>query len=306
MTVNPLNYRPSRSAAYYTPPRRIDSRRAAVSFIVGALAAAVGGVAYALIQRQLEHVLLRIGEAIAGALAIGAIASATVAYARVRVPLLASGIGALLALIALYAMWIAWVHACFPAGLGLTYPWLVRHPISVSRLIRLLNQLGTWKYQDELVRGPALWIIWILEITPMLLCGVLFPLKAMPGDVPCLTCGTECKLVRPIARFAIECRDELLSRAEARDFAHLANLPPPPFETAAQLSLRLMSCPRCGQTNLLTVNHLSYTTHKNGLQTLNVRPLIDQLMIPPTEAAGFRDAVKRMLEVREAEKTEAS
>jgi hypothetical protein len=305
MSLNPLNYQPSRSAVYYTPPRRMDPQRAVVGFLVGALAGAVGGLAYALIQQQLHYMVLRIGEVVCGALAVGVIASSAVSYGRVRSPLLAAAMGAAVAMIALYTMWIVWLHGYFEnASIQVTYAWLLRHPIAVFRLVRIVNVFGTWNYHGEPVSGPGLWIIWALEAMPILLSGVLFPLKAMPGDVACLSCGRECTLVRPIARSAIDCKDELLARVEGREFAPLAAFAPPPCETAEQLSVRLMSCPDCGQTNVLTVNHIGFTTDHSGSRKMNLRPLVNQLMLPPGEVAELRDAFKQMTEIRAVEKSE--
>ena len=42
-----LNYKPSRSAVYYTPPERLDVRRTVWAFVLAAALASAGAVAYA-------------------------------------------------------------------------------------------------------------------------------------------------------------------------------------------------------------------------------------------------------------------
>jgi hypothetical protein len=302
MDASPLNYRPSHSAVYYTPPRRIDIARTVVGFIAGTMAAMAGAFIYAKLQRQLHSPILRIGEMVGGALAVGIIASSVVAYGRVRLPLVAVSIGAVLGMIALYAMWVTWVHDVFNRPrLSIAYWSLISHPMYSIRIVRFVGTFGTWKYHGEVIRGPALWVIWILEATPMLLCGALFPLKAMPNDDPvCLWCGSTCRLVRPIARFAIEGRDELIAQVEGRRFAAIATYPPPPDDSAPQLSVRLMSCPRCGQTNVVTINNICWTRDRNGARKLDIRPLVNQLMITSAEAVDLKQVFKQMTELREA------
>ena len=302
MDPSPLNYQPSHSAVYYTPPRRIDIFRTVIGFIIGVLAAVAGAFLYAKLQRQLHTSIPRIGEVIAGALAIGGIASGVVAYGRVRLPLIAVSIGTVLALIAIYAMWVTWVHDVFHRPrLSPTYWLLIAHPLYLLRLIRFTGAVGVWTYHGEVVRGPALWVIWFFEATPMLLCGALFPLKAMPNaDPDCLSCGATCRLVRPIARFAIHCRDQLIAQVESRQFAPIATYPAPPDDSAPQLSVRLMSCPRCGQTSVVTMNSLSWTRDNNGIRKLDIRPVVNQLMITSAEAEELKQAIKQMTELREA------
>ena len=302
MNPNTLNYRPTHSAVYYTPPQRIYVGRTLVAFALSALAVIVVGYVYARIQPELHNLYLRLGETVAGAIVVGVVAMQPTAYGKVRLPVVAACMGAGLATIAVYAMWLTWVHGILRnAGGAVEYGELVTHPIRLYRVVRFINSFGTWSYHGDVFRGPALLILWVGEATAILLCGVLFPLKAIGSDDPtCLSCGAECKLVRPIARFAVDRRDELVAHVENRNFRAAATCPPPANEDDPQLSVRLMACPRCGQTNVVTMNNITWVPDRTAGRKLDIRPLVNQLMVTPAEAAELREAFKQMADQRAA------
>jgi hypothetical protein len=111
-------------------------------------------------------------------------------------------------------------------------------------------------------------------------------------DPVCRSCGSKCKLVRPIGRFAAEHLDELTATVGNHNFDAISRLTPPLGDTEPQLSLRLMSCPRCGQTNLVTVNHIRWIATKRG-RSMVIRPLVNQLLIPADEAARLKEIVRQ-------------
>ncbi|HSZ58321.1 MAG TPA: hypothetical protein VK797_21835 [Tepidisphaeraceae bacterium] len=92
----------------------------------------------------------------------------------------------------------------------------------------------------------------------------------------------------------------MIGHVEGRQFAAIAAYPAPPDDSAPQLSLRLMSCSRCGQTNVVTLNNLSWTRDLNGVRKLDIRPLENQLLITSSETEELRQAFKQMTELREA------
>jgi hypothetical protein len=291
-----LNYQPSHSAVYYTPPRRLNVGRTLLSFAIAMFLAVIGAFAYAKIQPALHHLLLRIGQVIAGAIIAGVISMIPADFGKVRSPVLAAFMGAVLAMIVLYVMWITWIHdVLHRAGAPVEYWKLIAHPPALFRLIRLISSVGTWSYGGDMVRGFGLVIMWVLEASAVLACGVLFPLKAVGNDDPvCHSCGSQCRLVRPIARFSLECRDLLIADVENRHFNSITSYPPPPSEDAPQLSLRLLSCPRCGQTNVVTMNDISWTLDEHAQRKLDIRPIINQLMVTPEEAQVLRDGLKQI------------
>lgn len=301
--TTPLNYQPRNSAVYYTPPSHVDIGRTIVGCLITAIAIIIGSVLYAKIQPSLHGIYVRLGEVFVGALAVGFLAMIPVDYGKVRIPLLAAFIGAGLAMLAVYFMWLVWVHDYIQQGIPIGYGMLLKHPLVLTHLIRLINGVGAWTLHGEVVRGFPLAIFWLGEFAAILACGVLLPLKAIRNEeAACTSCGAPCKLVRPIARFADDRKAELVAAVENHEFDSLASHEPPGGDSAPQLSLRLLTCPRCNQTNVLTVNHITWLATRRG-RTMNIRPLVNQMLVTEQEANHLKDLFKQIMDGRTAADT---
>src|SRR5437867_618929 len=126
-----LSYRPSNSAVYYQPPKRLDIGRTLLGFVIAAALTAAGAFLYAYLLPQLKYITLRAGAAVSAAVAVGVISVMAVRFGKVRIPMVATFIGAILALLALYVMWLTWVHDVLNfAGARVTYTVLFTHPVS--------------------------------------------------------------------------------------------------------------------------------------------------------------------------------
>jgi len=302
-----LNYQPSRSAVYYTPPERLDVRRTVWAFVLAAALASAGAFAYARLQPRLTSPYLRVGAVAAAATAVAGLALIPVRVGRVRVPGLAAAIGALLALLTLYVMWLVWVHDVLALlHFVVSYRALIVHPRVLMHLIRSINSFGTWSYGNETVRGLPLTLCWLIEAGAILAAGVLAPIRGLFSDDPtCVHCAARCVRVRDLPRFAADRQAELLASVENRDFAALASHAAPHHEDAPELSLRLMSCPRCGRTHVLTVSRIAWQTDRHGRAKVQTTPLINQVLITPAEAEEMKIACEQVQAKRAQERASA-
>src|SRR3954451_7143694 len=100
-----LNYQPSHSAVYYTEPKRVDIFRTICAALVAALVAIAGAAAYGHFEPNLDNVFVRGGAVCAAAIATGILGMLVVKVGRVRVPHIATLVGACLGLLVLYVMW---------------------------------------------------------------------------------------------------------------------------------------------------------------------------------------------------------
>jgi hypothetical protein len=297
---NPLNYQPSNSAVYYTPPSRINVPRTLIGCLIAAAAIVIGAVIYAKLQPLMNTIYVRVAQAVVGAVAVGTLAIIPVRFGKIRIPLVAAFIGAGLALLAAYVMWVTWVHDVIGHGIPLSYGTLIAHPIVLLRLIHLINNFGAWTWHHEAVRGFPLAIYWLAEFGLILACGVFLPLKAISdSEAVCTSCGAACKLVRPIARFADDRQADLIGAVEGRDFSALTSHEAPRWDTEPQLSARLLCCPRCGQTNVLAINHISWSSTQSG-RKMNIRPVVNQLLVTHQEADQLKQLFRQIIEAREA------
>jgi hypothetical protein len=259
------------------------------------LAVVVVAVAYAKLEPAVTYLIYRVAASGLAAVAVGLIAMGAARFARVRSPVLASALGAVIAAVAIYAMWVTYVHDHLNRLRALvTYGALVAHPDVLVRLIRFFNAVGTWKLRSgEVMRGLPLTVFWAGEASMILLCGVLFPIKAVvPADeIDCRECGAGGRLVRPILRFGMGARDELITAVEGREFTRLVNFDAPGTEDEPQLSVRLICCPKCGQTNVVTVNRIAFELTREG-RKLVIQPVVDRLMVTAEEAEELKGLLK--------------
>src|SRR5437764_6577040 len=93
-----LNYQPSNSAVYYVPPKRVNWVRMAVGFVVAAALAALGAVLYVVVLPKVGSIYLRLGTVAAAAVATGLLGVIPVRMGRVRSPVVAAFMGAVLAI----------------------------------------------------------------------------------------------------------------------------------------------------------------------------------------------------------------
>lgn len=303
MSASLLNYRPSPSAVYYRPPKRLEFRRTLFSLVTAAVAVVVGAALYAKILPQLSHLAFRGGAVVAAAIAIGVAATAVVRYGKVCSPIVAASIGTSLSLLALYAMWVTWLHDVV-AGAGGTvgYLALVRHPVPLWLLLRAVGETGTWEYTGATIKGVALFIIWVGEAGIMLAAGVFSAIKsAGSAQEICLACGTPCTSAGKLPRFAADRQTDMIAAIENRDFAAVASHPAPQHEDAPELSLRLVGCSQCGQTQILTLNHLAWTLDSNYRAVVAVTPLVNRLLITPEEAEYIKALDQQITDQRTAQ-----
>jgi len=299
---DPLNYRPSDSAVYYVAPSGIHVRRTIVGFVIAAVLAIIGGCVYGRIQPRLNILYVRGGAVLVAAGAVALLGLIPVRYGRVRIPVVAAFCGAFLALLALYAMWLVWVHdALITFGFAPSYLLLIIHPITSWNVIRLIKKAGTWSYRGDVASGPWLLVFWLGEAGIILAAGVLAPMRGLfSGDPTCRECGARCIRVPKLPRFGTDRQTEFLASIENRDFGSLASHPAAAHEDDPELTLRLMSCPRCNSTHILTVTHIAWYIDANRHARVQSKPLIDQLLVTAEEAEQIKSVCRQIQETRES------
>jgi hypothetical protein len=291
-----LQYQPSNSAVYYTPPQRVDVARALVGTVGAVALAIIGAILYAKFLPDVTYIVLRCGAFAGAALGAGILGMCAVHFGRVRVPVIAASIGALVGLVALYVMWVVWVHNVI-ARFGAVIPYwrFAVHPVALFHLVRSIDQEGTWSLDGSRIFGPPLAFIWACEAGAILAAAVFMPLKAMRDEEPvCKSCGQKCRSIGRLPRFAAECKSTVISAVENRDFESLVSCPAPEHQDSPELTLRVVSCPKCKQTNVLTVNHVGWG-YENNRPKVVIKPLINQLLITSDEMERLTN-VKAIIE----------
>jgi hypothetical protein len=148
-----------------------------------------------------------------------------------------------------------------------------------------LNKSGTWSYHDQVYTGGDLGFIWLIEAGTIFSSGVILARAGVVKDeAMCLECGSRCQRVPNFPRFATDRRDDFLAAIHSRDFASLKSHKAPRNENAPELSILLLSCPRCQKMHVLTVKHVYWRQKNNGQRYVETERLIYQLLVTPEEA----------------------
>jgi hypothetical protein len=205
-------------------------------------------------------------------------------------------------------MWVAWEYEFFRHGrITVSLTRLALEPRLVYRFATLINESGTWRYGDtQVVKGDLL-ALWIGEAAIILSAGVLLAWQAASEDEPiCRACGEGCVRVPDLPRFGADRQADFIAAIENRDFAYLASQPAPTNEIDPELALRLMGCPACHETNILTVRHMAwYRDSKTGRRTVQGETLINGLLLTPAEMADLVATCLRIIEQRSAPESDA-
>jgi hypothetical protein len=286
--TEPLQYRPSSSAVYYTPPKRRNAAKTLAGVAVGGLFVVAGAIVYAKLQPEMSSPYLRIGAVFAASVATGILAMLVVNGTNVRSQAIAALIGALFGLLALYVMWVVWIcDAGRAVGVVIRWQLLVKRPRVLWFLIRQFNETGTWSYRGNVARGVPLAIFWLIEAGAILGTSVAIAVKSISQpDAPiCRECGSKCRSVGRLPRFDASHESAIVTAVESRDFAKLATFPQRAHEDDPEISLRLVSCPTCKQTHVLTVSRIAWHVLPSTrvVQVKSV-PLVNQMLVTLPEA----------------------
>lgn len=293
-----LGYQASHSAAYYTPAKKLSVWRTIVALIGSVSLAIIGAVIYAKFERKAMDLPVRGGSSVAAAVAVAFLGLLPKNFGKIRSPFIAAMCGGIVASVALYTMWIVWIHDVLHLwNLPVKYLGLILHPSGLQYVILHVNKVGTFTYQGEAVCGFALAVAWVGEAALVLAAGVFPPLKESLTDLPvCRACGTTCTHVRSLPRFADDFQANFIASIANRDFVSIANHRAPQHERSPELVIELMSCEKCGQTHVLTINRVAWEANRQGVVTLESNALIKQLLITPDEAVLL---VTTCLEIKE-------
>jgi hypothetical protein len=158
-------------------------------------------------------------------------------------------------------------------------------------LIGAVYENGTWaasRSDTEATKGVMLGIVWLIEAASIFGCAFLVAVPMVRAQMFCERCNRWCG--KPAALRAVAPQDPgaLRKAMEARDWAHVAALPPggPPH----YFTLELHGCSACNNLYALSVRETKQTIDKKGRVTgTNNKLLIDKLVVLREEAEWLRN-----------------
>jgi len=263
---------------------------------ITAWAAAVAlAIAYAWVDlnvkvADLVSAFIVIAFAVAGGFAVYAV----MRWAKVRNMPVIVIVAVSAALLLFYASWAVWEADLSRQASRPISAWrLSQRPGLMWRYALRINEVGTFTLNDRAVTGGELWAFWIGEAFLLIGATIAIPIAMMRGQAFCENCGAWCKRNKDIARVQ-NFDDELVrEHMEEKDFEYLVRLGPATINTPVHLRVELLSCPKCKQTHLLTVNRINIQ-YVNGRRAENAKPVVDRLWLDAAQAEMVRGLPKML------------
>ena len=212
-------------------------------------------------------------------------------WARVRNLPIAVLVAVTAAMLLFYGSWVVWESALAQRA-GATsvgwVPWrLFQRPWAVWRVAQHINATGTFTLNGSDVTGVELWLFWAGEALLLIGATIAIPIAMLRKAAFCETCGAWCRTSKDIVR--VQHFDEELVREhlEAKDFEYLIRLGPASKITPVHFKVDLQHCPRCKETNLLTVSRVK-VSYYNGRPIETAKAVVDRLWIDAAQAEAVR------------------
>ena len=287
-TQGPLEYRPSFGATHYKPARTFDPARLALGVAAAGVGALAVGAAYGVIDFRVDSLHGKAFAISGAAVGTGLVTLAAIKVGRVRTRATATVLAALIGLVALYASWVAWPWAVLNRqGIAFNPLQLVASPTLHFDLVRAINAEGVWSYDRVPVRGVILLIVWIVEAVLIVLGAVVVAVTVSQDGVDrpyCERCRRWCVRQRGLPDLAAVDEERVAAEVEAKDFDALAARGPLLDDDEPHIWLKLFRCPKCGETNVLTVKRVALVVNEQGAYVARSTPLVEGLLLTAAEA----------------------
>jgi hypothetical protein len=189
------------------------------------------------------------------------------------------------ALLALYVSWVGWEYFLLRQG-GNEVPLveMLKRPDLVWETASEINAEGTWGLRSGPVKGPFLWIVWVIEaLTIVALVGGLPP-QLLRNLSFCENCGRWCNRPKGIMRMVYGDEAMLKSNMEQRNFAYLAAMPRADMDTPLHFHVELVRCGTCDETSLLNVSRVKVGRDSKGNRSESKTKIVNRLHISVEDA----------------------
>ena len=227
--------------------------------------------------------------------AMGFAVYAVLKWGRVRNMLIAGIIAVTAGVLAWYASWVMWEYALFAQSASAPpVSEMAADPHAIWRVAVAINREGTFTLNDRPVNGVELWLGWACEGLILIGFTAGIPLALMRDLAFCENCRIWTRRQKGIYRVNHGDEDVLREHMENKNFDHLAKLGLSDAATPVHLRVDLHACPRCDQTNLLSVNRITIG-YSQGNRRESVKKVVDRLWIDPQQAADVRAVPQQIL-----------
>lgn len=254
----------------------------------GTVAAVVLGIAYSygIVYIPLCYVntllTLAFGALLGVCVALGAM------WGKVRSPMFAATYGVAFGLIGLYAAWGAdiWARDSIQRG------WQVFDPQVLGKYIACFYEHGFWAMASHgqrdgaNVSGIPLVIVWSVEAGMVVALSGYVAYYLNKSRPFCEACDCWTRWHNDVRRVSLAgAAAAAVSRLLAGEVGVLPQLPRATPQEQQYLLFELACCPRCDQSNFLSLHIVEHVKNKKGKLEKKTRTVLSQLVVQPEEAA---------------------
>ena len=236
---------------------------AVINFVVGAGAAAAAAVIYTYTTVYIPFIFLNFLLTVGFGFVIGYAAGKGAVWGKVRngffvlvATLFAVGVG-------IYMEWAASAYI-FIEGIGIH----AINPLAILALVQALYAEGSWGMsEDSNVTGVFLALIWLIEIGVITGAALLTSAVVASSKPFCETCDQWTELEEGIRYFLPGGGETVWGRIVSGDFEAFDMLERAHGTEPAFVRIDLASCPRCQQSDFITIKAIQTTTDENGKES---------------------------------------
>lgn len=281
---------------YYKHSGRFTLGGIALGLLTGCAGGFVLAYAYGMGLKLIPEVHLAFFATIIFGLAAGAAAGYGLVRGHVRNTQVALLVSWVTTAFSLYMSWAIWFQSVLHRGNDMRYHWsvLAQHPIIIWRLMKWINQYGTWTIDSgSPTTGWMLWGIWYAEAGIILSMGMVAAWGLVQKHPYCEACGQWCRRAASLVFAPVQDTQQLKLQAESKDLHALESLGPA-ARTADHLLVSLESCDRCGQLHTLSIAQTRFQRQKFGGSRVSATQIVQHLIVGPAEAQKIAQ-LKEML-----------
>jgi hypothetical protein len=260
----------------------------------GAVTACVLGVVYSFANYYIPFIYFHFFFALGLGGAIGGAVVWAARTGKVRNMHLLGIYGAAFGLLGLYAAWGADPLARF--GIE-KFGFRAFHPSFMTHYMKVFYHQGFWtlghagQKGGDLVSGVFLGAIWLAEAGVIVGIATWIAWRGISSQPFCETCKrwtvTEAN-VQWLAPFSGQAQS--LEQVKAGELAALDDFDRAPANARAYLQLDLARCPKCRQSNFLSIYNCQRTVDKNGKPKVNKIAVVENLIIAADDVPAVRTA----------------
>lgn len=269
---------------YYRPSGRFTPIGALTALGVGLVSVALLSWVYGYLMAWIPLVYFLVLGVIGYGSALGALTGKGLKKGRIRNPVVAVAIGALVGVAGVYAGWVIWILAMWDV--------FIVSPEALLMAVQKLGEEGVWSMSGTTPTGWFLYSFWICEAAIILGWCVYLALRAVTGTPFCERCSCWMEPGETLGVFATDATiDEVKRGLELEKLDVLAKLIPLE-EVGSDFTVAMgEGCDSCDY-RLLSFKQMNVTLDKDGNEQVKEKTLINRLVASPQ----MMDAVIKLTE----------